>query len=58
MMRALSIAWKDTRHVYRDIAGLTMMFVAPLLLAAALGAAFGSGDNFSIAAVKTVVDWG
>lgn len=55
MMRALSIAWKDTRHVYRDIAGLTMMFVAPLLLAGALGAAFGSGDNFSIGAVKTVV---
>jgi len=55
MMRALSIAWKDLRHVYRDVAGLTMMFVAPLLLAGALGAAFGSGDNYSVAAVKTVV---
>ncbi|OFW62034.1 MAG: hypothetical protein A2133_09350 [Actinobacteria bacterium RBG_16_64_13] len=54
-MRALSIAWKDTRHVYRNIAGLALMLVAPLLLATALGAAFGSGDNFSIAAVKTVV---
>ncbi len=54
-MRAFSIAWKDVRHVYRNIASLVMMFVAPLLLASALGAAFGSGDNFSIAAVKTVV---
>jgi ABC-2 type transport system permease protein len=53
--RALSIAWKDTRRVYRDVAGLAMMFIAPLLLASALGAAFSSGDNFSIAAVKTVV---
>jgi ABC-2 type transport system permease protein len=54
-MRALSIAWKDTRRVYRDIAGLAMMFIAPLLLATALGAAFSSGDNFSITAVKTAV---
>ncbi len=46
-MRALSIAWKDIRHIYRDFAALAMMLVAPLLLAAALGAAFGSGDNFS-----------
>ncbi len=51
-MRALSIAWKDIRHVYRNVAGLTMMLVAPLLLAFALGAAFGAGDNFSIAAVQ------
>lgn len=55
MMRALSIAWKDTVHVYRDIAGLAMMFIAPLVLAMVLGAAFGSGDNFTIAAAKTVV---
>lgn len=55
MMRALAIAWKDTVHVYRDFAGLAMMFIAPLVLAAVLGAAFGSGDNFSIAAAKTVV---
>lgn len=54
-MRALNIAWKDIRHTYRSIAGVAMMLVAPLLLALALGAAFGSGDNFSIAAVKTVV---
>ena len=32
-----------------------MMLLAPLLLAGAIGAAFGSGNNFSIAAVKTVV---
>jgi ABC-2 type transport system permease protein len=54
-MRALSIAWKDTRHVYRNVAGLAMMLVAPLLLATALGAAFGGGGNFVIPAVKTVV---
>lgn len=55
MARALSIAWKDVRHVYRSVAGLAMMLVAPLLLAGAIGAAFGSGDGFSISAVKTVV---
>ena len=49
-MRALTIAWKDIRHVYRSFAGLAMMLVAPLLLAGALGAAFGSGNNFSIVA--------
>jgi len=54
-MRALSIAWKDTRHVYRNIAGLAMMLVAPLVLATALGAAFGGAGNFIIPAVKTVV---
>ena len=54
-MRALAIAWKDVRHVYRSISGLAMMLIAPLLLAGAIGAAFGSGDNFSIPLVKTVV---
>ncbi len=54
-MRALSIAWKDVRHVYRDVAGLAMMLVAPLVLSFALGAAFGAGDSFSIPPVKTVV---
>jgi ABC-2 type transport system permease protein len=54
-VRALIIAWKDIRHTYRNIAGLAMMLVAPLLLAFVLGMAFGSGDNFSIAVVKTVV---
>ena len=54
-MRALSIAWKDIRHIYRDFAALAMMLVAPLLLAAALGSAFGAGDNFALPAVHTVV---
>ena len=55
-MRAFTVAWKDTRHVYRNVAGLAIMLVAPLLLAFALGAAFGgSSDNFSINAIKTVV---
>ena len=54
-MRAFIIAWKDLRRTFRSPAGLVMMLVAPLLLAFVLGSAFGSGDNFSIAAVKTVV---
>jgi ABC-2 type transport system permease protein len=54
-VRALTIAWKDIRHTYRSVAGVAMMLVAPLLLALALGSAFGNGDSFSIAAVKTVV---
>jgi ABC-2 type transport system permease protein len=54
-VRALIIAWKDLRHTYRSPAGLAMMLVAPLLLAFVLGMAFGSGDTFSIARVKTVV---
>ena len=54
-MRALAIAWKDVRHVYRSVSGLAMMLIAPLLLAGAIGAAFGSGNNFSIPLVKTVV---
>ena len=32
-----------------------MMLLAPLLLAGAIGAAFGSADNFSISPVKTIV---
>lgn len=54
-MRVFSIAWKDFRHTYRDIAGLALMIVAPLLLATALGAAFGAGGNFAIAPVRTVL---
>jgi ABC-2 type transport system permease protein len=53
--QALAIAWKDLRHVYRSISGLAMMLVAPLLLAGAIGAAFGAGNNFSVPATKTVV---
>ena len=54
-MRALAIAWKDVRHVYRSFAGLAMMLIAPLLLAGAIGAAFGGGGNFSVPATKTIV---
>jgi hypothetical protein len=54
-VRALSIAWKDLRHTYRSWAGVVMMLVAPLILASVLSLAFGSGDNFSISAVRTVV---
>jgi ABC-2 type transport system permease protein len=54
-LRALIIAWKDVRHTYRNIAALAMMLAAPMLLASALGMAFGSGDDYSIQAVKTVV---
>lgn len=54
-MRAFSIAWKDLRRAFRSPAGLVMMLVLPLLLAFLLSSAFGSGDNFSIAKVKTVV---
>ena len=54
-MRAFTIAWKDLRRAYRSPAGLAMMLIAPLLLAFVLGSAFGSGDGFSIAAVKTAV---
>jgi ABC-2 type transport system permease protein len=54
-VRAFAIAWKDVRHVYRSFSGLAMMLIAPLLLAGAIGAAFGSGNNFSISVVKTVV---
>lgn len=54
-MRALTIAFKDARHVYRSVAGLAMMLVAPLLLSFLLGAAFGSGESFSVSAAKTVL---
>ena len=54
-MRALSIAWKDLRRTYGSVAGLALMLAAPLLLAFVLGLAFGSADNFSIAAVKTAL---
>lgn len=54
-MRAYSIALKDLRRTFRSPAGLAMMLVAPLLLAFLLGSAFGSGDNFAIAATKTAL---
>jgi ABC-2 type transport system permease protein len=54
-MRALSIAWKDFRHTYRNVPALAMMLLAPLVLSLALGSAFGSGSAFSIPAVKTAL---
>ncbi|MCL5736417.1 MAG: ABC transporter permease [Actinobacteria bacterium] len=54
-MRSLSIAWKDFRHVYRNIPALAMMLAAPLVLSLALGAAFGSGSSFSIKPVDTAI---
>jgi ABC-2 type transport system permease protein len=54
-VRALNIAWKDLRQTYRGRAFLVLILAAPLLLAFVLGSAFGSGDSFSISAVKTVV---
>lgn len=55
MLRALYIAIKDVRVTYRNIPALVMMFLGPLLLATAIGSAFGTGDNFVIPAVKTAV---
>lgn len=55
MTRILVIAWKDVRQAYRNVAALALMFAAPLVLTTALVAAFGSGENFSISAVRTVV---
>ncbi len=54
-MQVFNIAWKDFRHTYRNVAGLAMMILAPLLLATALGAAFGAGDNFSVPPIKTAL---
>jgi ABC-2 type transport system permease protein len=53
MSRALAIAWKDLRHTFRNPVAMTMMLLAPLVLAALLGAAFGGGGGFSISATKT-----
>ncbi|MBC7293037.1 MAG: hypothetical protein H5T84_02820, partial [Thermoleophilia bacterium] len=55
MTRILVIAWKDVRQAYRNVAALALMFAAPLVLTTALVAAFGSGENFSISAARTVV---
>ncbi len=41
--------------MYRSRSGLAMMLLAPLILSGAIGAAFGSGNNFSLSPVKTVV---
>jgi ABC-2 type transport system permease protein len=57
MLRAtLLIAAKDLRQRVRDRSGLVIAFVAPFLLAAIIGLAFGSGDGFRFSATYAVVD--
>ena len=57
MLRAtLLIAAKDLRQRFRDRSGLVIAFVAPFLLAAIIGLAFGGGDGFSFSATYAVVD--
>jgi ABC-2 type transport system permease protein len=57
MLRAtLLIAGKDLRQRARDRSGLVIAFLAPFLLAAIIGLAFGSGDGFSFSATYAVAD--
>jgi ABC-2 type transport system permease protein len=57
MLRAaLLIAGKDLRQRVRDRSGLVIAFLAPFLLAAIIGLAFGSGDGFSFRATYAVAD--
>jgi ABC-2 type transport system permease protein len=57
MLRAtLLIAGKDLRQRVRDRSGLVIAFLAPFLLAAIIGLAFGSGDGFSFSATYAVAD--
>jgi ABC-2 type transport system permease protein len=57
MLRAtLLIAAKDLRQRVRDRSGLVIAFVAPFLLAAIIGLAFGGGDGFSFTATYAVAD--
>jgi ABC-2 type transport system permease protein len=57
MLRAtLLIAAKDLRQRVRDRSGLVIAFVAPFLLAAIIGLAFGGGDGFRLAATYAVAD--
>jgi ABC-2 type transport system permease protein len=57
MLRAtLLIAAKDLRQRVRDRSGLVIAFVAPFLLAAIIGLAFGGGDGFGFTATYAVAD--
>jgi recombination protein RecA len=57
MLRAtLLIAGKDLRQRVRDRSGVVIAFLAPFLLAAIIGLAFGSGDGFSFSATYAVAD--
>ena len=55
MSRAFAIAWKDLRHTFRNPVALSMMLLAPLVLASLLGAAFGGAGGFNISATKTPI---
>lgn len=41
MKKIVAIAWKDTSIRFRDRSGLLLMIIAPLILAAIIGASFG-----------------
>jgi ABC-2 type transport system permease protein len=57
MLRAtLLIAGKDLRQRLRDRSGLVIAFVAPFVLAAIIGLAFGSGDTSRFSATYAVAD--
>ena len=45
MSRIRAIAWKDLRSTMRNVPALAMMLLAPLVLAALLGFAFGGGQS-------------
>lgn len=55
MNRIIAITWKDLRSTMRNMPALAMMLLAPLVLAALLGFAFGGGEGFSISATPIVV---
>ena len=55
MSRVAAIAWKDLRSTMRNVSALAMMLLAPLVLAALLGFAFGGGEDFSISPTEAVV---
>jgi ABC-2 type transport system permease protein len=55
MRRALVIAWKDLRSIYRQPSALATMLAAPLGVALILGLAFGGQGNFQLQPVKTIV---
>jgi ABC-2 type transport system permease protein len=57
MLRAtLLIAGKDLRQRARDRSGLVIALVAPFVLAAIIGLAFGSGDTSRFSATYAVAD--
>jgi ABC-2 type transport system permease protein len=55
-MRALHIAVKDTLTRFRDRNGITLMLVAPLVLAAVIGAAFSGISNQPVDVPMALVD--